>query len=134
MKDVNAIIEQASDGNYSVYHDVDALPYLITGSGKTVESAKSDFLQGYEDMKQYCLGRDGEFEEVNWHWSYDTATFLRDYAFAFSLAGLSRITGVNQGILSHYVNGTSRPSAKTISKIQQSISLFAKNLSELQFV
>lgn len=134
MKEIDAIIEQASDGNYSIYHDADALPYLVTGTGKTVELAKADFLQGYEDMKQYCLEHDGEFEEVTWRWSYDTATFLRDYAFAFSLAGLSRITGVNQGILSHYVNGTSRPSAKTISRIQQGISSFAQNLTEMKFV
>lgn len=134
MKDVKAIIEQAPDGNYSIYHDTDALPYLVTGTGKTIELAKADFLHGYEDMKHYCLEHDGVFEEAKWHWSYDTATFLRDYAFAFSLAGLSRITGVNQGILSHYVNGTSRPSAKTISRIQQGINSFAKNLTDMEFV
>ncbi|MBR6198202.1 MAG: helix-turn-helix transcriptional regulator [Bacteroidaceae bacterium] len=134
MKEIDAIIEQASDGNYSIYHDVDALPYLITGTGKTVELAKADFIQGYEDMKQYSLEQGEDFVEVNWRWTYDTATFLRDYAFAFSLAGLSRITGVNQGILSHYVNGTSRPSAKTIAKIQNGISVFARTLSDVKFV
>lgn len=81
-----------------------------------------------------CIKNGNEFENIDWHWSYDTSTILREYAFAFSLAGLSRITGVSQGILSHYVNGVSHPSPKTLARIQRSISEFAKDLSEVHFI
>lgn len=134
MKTLNAIIEQSSDGNFSIYHNANELNYLITGTGKTIKQAKKDFLSGYEDIRYHCIKNGEEFEDINWHWSYDTSTFLREYAFAFSLAGLSRITGVSQGILSHYVNGTSHPSPKTLARIQRSISEFAKDLSEVHFI
>ncbi len=39
MRKVNAIIEQASDGDFSIYMDADGMPYLVTGTGKTVEEA-----------------------------------------------------------------------------------------------
>lgn len=51
MRKVNAIIEKASDGNYSIYMDADDMPYLVTGTGKTVEEARKVFEDGYEDIK-----------------------------------------------------------------------------------
>ncbi|MDR1155963.1 MAG: helix-turn-helix transcriptional regulator [Bacteroidales bacterium] len=48
--------------------------------------------------------------------------------FCFSLAGLSRLTGIHQGQLSHYVNGTRKPSRQTIRKIGASIHSFADNV------
>ena len=37
MRKVNAIIERANDGNYSVYMDAENVSYLITGTGTTAE-------------------------------------------------------------------------------------------------
>lgn len=53
MKQVKAIIERASDGNYSVYMDDDNMTYLVTGTGKTKEEAIQCFKNGYNDMKKY---------------------------------------------------------------------------------
>ena len=75
-----------------------------------------------------------EFEEVEFVYEYDMASFLSYYCKAFSLAGLSRITGVNQGQLSHYVTGHRTPSEKTKLKIQNSIQAFAKELSLVHFL
>ena len=38
-----------------------------------------------------------KFPDVEFNFIYDVASFLNYYAYAFSLAGLARITGVNQG-------------------------------------
>ena len=134
MKKVNAIIERAGDGNYSVYMDADNMSYLVTGTGKTVDEAVECFKNGYEDMKKYYAEKGKEFEEVEFEYKYDMASFLSYFTKAFSLAGLSRITGINQGQLSHYVTGHRVPSQRTKEKMQRSIKEFAENLSQVNFI
>lgn len=134
MRTVKAIIERADDGTYSVYMDADDMSYLITGTGKNAEEAINSFKFNYEDMKRYYAEEGKEFEEVEFTYEYDMASFLSYYCKAFTLAGLSRITGVNQGQLSHYVTGHRTPSEKTKQKIQDSIQDFAKELSLVHFI
>ena len=131
---MKAIIERAGDGSYSVYMDADDISYLITGTGKNAEEAINSFKINYDDMKRYYAEEGKEFEEVEFVYEYDMASFLSYYCKAFSLAGLSRITGVNQGQLSHYVTGHRTPSERTKLKIQNSIQEFAKELSLVHFL
>lgn len=133
MRKVNAVIERASDGTYSIYSDAEDLSYLITGTGKTVAEAKKCFADGYADMKRY-YGEEGKpFEEVEMCYVYDMASFLAYYSSVLSLAGLSRLTGVNPQQLSHYVTGRRRPSPKTVKKIMDAIHAFGQDLSTVQF-
>ena len=134
MRRVKAIIERAGDGTYSVYMDADDMSYLITGTGKNAEEAMDSFKLNYDDMKRYYAEEGKFFEEADFVYVYDMASFLSYYCKAFSLAGLSRITGVNQGQLSHYVTGHRIPSEKTKQKIQNSIQDFAKELSLVHFI
>lgn len=69
-------------------------------------------------MKLHFAEEGKVFEEVEFSYCYDMASFLQHYAYAFTLTGLSRITGINQGQLSHYINGTSRPSRRTVEKLR----------------
>ncbi len=133
MEKVKAIIEMASDGHYSIYMDDDTKDYLVTGTGKTVDEAMKVFLGGYEDIKRIRQEDGHPFEEVEFEFGYDMASFLSYFSKAFTLAGLSRITGVNQGQLSHYATGHSRPSRRTTEKIQQHVHSFADELRRVQF-
>lgn len=134
MRKVNAIIERAGDGTYSIYSDAEDLDYLITGTGKTVDEAKKVFEGGYDDMRRYYAKEGKHFTEVEMVYQYDMASFLEYFTNAFSLAGLSRITGINQGQLSHYVTGRRVPSARTKEKMQKAIHAFAEDLSSVSFV
>ena len=131
MREVKAIIERAGDGTYSVYMDADDMSYLITGTGKNAEEAINTFKTNYDDMKRYYAAKGKKFEEVEFIYQYDMASFLSYYCKAFSLAGLSRITGVNQGQLSHYVTGKSKPSPKTIARIQEGVTSLGRELSNV---
>lgn len=133
MRQVKAVIERASDGTYSIYSDADDLSYLITGTGKTVEEAKKCFEGGYADMKRYYEKEGKPFEEVEMCYCYDMASFLSYYSKVLSLAGLSRLTGVNPQQLSHYVTGRRNPSPKTVKKIMNAIHAFGQDLSTVQF-
>ena len=136
MATVKAFIERGSDGTYSVYVDLEdgTLNYGIHGNGNTVKEAVDDFKLSYEAMKEFHHQREKYFVEAEFEFHYDTASFLKYYTTYFSLAGMSRLTGVNQRQLSHYLNGTRNPSKQTIRKIDNSIHTFAKNLSQVQFV
>lgn len=134
MKKVNAIIERASDGTYSIFIDADDLDYLVTGTGDTVEEAKRVFEGGYEDMRRVFAEEGRPFTEVEWTYKYDMASFLAYYSKVMSMAGLSRLTGINQQQLSHYVTGRRHPSPKTVEKMQTAIQAFAHDLSSVRFV
>ena len=117
---------------YSVYMDSPGLNYEVNGIGRTVDEAKSDFKEAYEEIRQTFLEEGKKFEEIEVVYYYDIASFLECYAYAFSLAGLGRITGINQRQLSHYLNGSSKPSKKTVKKIEQKIREFGKDISSIQ--
>ena len=70
---VNAIIERANDGTYSIYMDADEMDYLVTGTGKTVSEAMNMFIGGYEDMRRYYEEEGRAFEEVDFDFKYDMA-------------------------------------------------------------
>lgn len=70
MRKVNAIIEQASDGSYSIYSDAEDLGYLITENGLTVEEAKKKFNECYDEMREYYKEEHKPFEEVEMVFTY----------------------------------------------------------------
>ena len=76
MRKINAIIERASDGTYSIYSDADDLDYLVTGTGQTVEEAKERFEGGYSDIKRVYAEEGKPFTEVEMVYQYDMASFL----------------------------------------------------------
>ena len=85
-------------------------------------------------MKEVYKEQGFDFQEItSFKFHYDTASFFQYYSKILSLAGLERLTGVNQGQLSHYLTGRRKPSQKTIDKIQTNIHNFGKELQHLEF-
>ncbi len=135
MKTIKAFIERSNEGGYSVYIDGNNnLNYGIHGVGNTAREAVDDFLSAYEAMKAFYRVKEMEFVEAKFEFMYDTPSFLQFYSTYFTLAGLSRLTGINQGQLSHYLNGKRSPSKRTIEKIDNSIHDFAKSLSQVKVI
>lgn len=135
MKKVLVIIEKGIDNNYSAYMDDNNLPFGVIGEGKTVEEAKTDFFLALDEMKGYYKEVGKNFPaNVKYEFKYDLSSFLQGYAYAFTLVGLERITKVNQGQLSHYINGVRNPSEKTVRKIENNIKAFGREISELSFI
>ena len=132
MKQVKVFVEKAEFG-YSAYMEDAGLDYGCNGEGKTVEEAIDDFKKAYDDIRLYYQRHNKPFEEIHYDFFYDTASFLQEYVKAFSLAGLERITGVNQTQLGHYLHGRSKPSRKTIARIQKGVRDFAHDLLSVQF-
>lgn len=136
MKIVKAFIERGTDGTYGVYVDLEdkTLNYGIHGEGNTVKEAVDDFKKSYEEIKDFHKKKGKEFIEADFYIAYDTPSFLEYYSKVISLAGLERLTGVNQGQLSHYLTGHRRPSKKTTEKIQAKLHEFGKEFMELELI
>jgi predicted RNase H-like HicB family nuclease len=128
------IIERGSDGTFGAYIKESNIPYGIIGDGKTAEEAIQDFKSGYEDMRESYEQDGKEFPECEFTFKYDVPSFLQMYAYAFTLAGLSRITGIAQGQLSHYVTGNRTPSEKTVKKIESALHGFGSEIVNVRFV
>ena len=132
MIKVKVFVEKAENG-YSAYMEDAGLDYGLFGEGKSVEEAIDDFNKSYAGMREYYAEKGKPFEEIQYDFYYDTASFLNEYCEAFSLAGLERITGVNQTQLGHYLHGRSKPSRKTIERIEKGVHQFAKNSTAVHF-
>ncbi len=129
---VKAIIEKCDFG-YSIYVADDCLNYGLLGEGKTVQEAIDDFKLSYKEMKESYRSEGREFAEAQFQFYYDVPSFLQMYAFAFTLAGLERITGVNQKQLGHYINGVRKPLRRTVEKIEERLKQFSNELSAVRF-
>lgn len=131
---VTVIIERGTDGTYTAHFSDKRMPFGLIGDGKTVKEALSDFHETHNDMKEYYAEIGKEFPTVEYEFKYDMPSFLQYYAYAFTLAGLERITGVRQGQLSHYINGVRKPSPATVHKIERRIHEFASEIGSVNFV
>lgn len=137
MKPINvkATIERGDDGTYDVTMEyVTYIPFGLLGQGNNVEEAIADFYNSYNEMKSFLAEKGEVYPPLEFHFVYDIPSFLKRYAYAFSLAGLGRITGINERQLSHYINGIRKPSLKTTLKIEQKLKEFAGEIVMLQFI
>ena len=71
---------------------------------------------------------------MSFEYKFDTASFLQYINGRLNLADLQTITGINRHQLSHYATGKSRPTAKTVQRIQDGISRFADTLKQVRLV
>lgn len=132
MKNIKVFIEKGAD-EYSAYMDDTPLGYSCIGTGSTVNETVADFWKAYGEMREYYKSAGKHFEEVNISFYHDIPSFLQEYAYAFTLSGLERITGVNQRQLGHYISGFRKPSDKTIKKIEEGIHRFSEQLGAVRF-
>ena len=125
MKVIEAHIESNGQGMYSVYVE-ENLPFGLIGEGFTIEEAKADFNAVYEGMREAHKARTGEDVAYEFCFVTEMSAFLANYKYILSLAGLSKLTGINKAQLSQYVCGTRRPSPRTQDKIKRALAGLGK--------
>ena len=105
----------------------------IWAAGDTVEACKADTVQAIELIKNNMPREDwpeplkaGEYTII---WRYDTESFLYYYGSFISLAGMERITGINQKQLWAYMHGRKKPRQAQKEKIINALHRFARELA-----
>ncbi|MCL2649495.1 MAG: hypothetical protein FWD60_00530 [Candidatus Azobacteroides sp.] len=118
MKKIEAIIERASDGTYSVY----CINEMFSGMGNSTQDAKKNMLSQMDFFKKTAIEEgfsypkflDEEFEIV---YKFDVESLLEYYSGILSLSGMEKITGIHQKQLWNYLHGKSKPRKAQIEKI-----------------
>ena len=129
------IIERGADGTFDANMEfIKSIPFGLLGQGKTVSETIADFYNSYSEIQAMHKAEGKECPKLEFDFKYDIPSFLQHYAYAFTLAGLERITGVNQKQLGHYIGGVRNPSEKTIRKIESRIHSFGQEISSVSFV
>ncbi len=103
----------------------------IYAAGESVDAVKADTLEAIRLIKKNLpeerwpkqIKGDYEIE-----WKFDVPSFLEYYSNFISLAGMERMTGINQKQLSNYLNHRSVPRAKQADRILSGIHRFAREL------
>jgi hypothetical protein len=129
MKIIEAIIERAKDGTFSVYCSVE----MFTGMGNTAEAAKMDMKQqmdffrktAIEESFSYPEFLDEDFEIV---YKFDTECLLEYYSGILSLSGLEKITGIHQKQLWNYLHRKSKPRKAQVEKIEKGLHALGSEL------
>lgn len=133
--DITAIIELASDMTFSIsYERPEGLDFVLAAAGESVAAAKSEFFEMLEDYKREYEEEGKEWHSLNFSFRYDVASFLNFYSKVFSLAGIARLTGINQRQLSNYLNGHRNASPATTQKIANAIHHLGRELQQMEFV
>ena len=122
MKVIEAIIERASDGTYSVYCQNE----MFSGMGETAEAAKTNMLESMKFFKEVALEDNrsfpnflnADFEIV---YKFDTESLLEYYSGILSLSGLEKITGIHQKQLWNYLHRKSKPRKAQVEKIEKGL-------------
>ena len=135
MVTIEAVIERAADGTFDVYCKNE----IFTGAGETLEQAKADLLNQMSFYRQTALEQGFKypaFLDGDYVISYtvDMPSLMKYYVEAgiLSLAGLERMTGINQKQLWSYLNGT-RPRKEQISRIETGFRTFENDLHTILF-
>jgi predicted RNase H-like HicB family nuclease len=132
MKAIEAIIERAKDGTYSVY----CVNEMFSGMGDTVEDATNNMQEqmqffketAAEDKHEYPAFLDEEFDVV---YKFDAQSLLEYYAGIITPAALERLSGINRKQLWSYMHGHSKPRKQQVNKIQDALHNLGKELTSI---
>ena len=97
---------------------------LLREVPETLRFHVEGMVQDGDDVPQWL--RDGDYEFV--FNLIDVATILRAYEPYISLAALSRATGINQHLLSHYANRMKQPRPQQRQRIVDGIHKIGREL------
>jgi predicted RNase H-like HicB family nuclease len=126
------IIEKSSTG-YSAY--VPELPGCIS-TGSSVDEIKDNISEAIafhiDGLVQDGLSVPNVFEnEMEFRFSFDVETFLNYYDQIFTRRALSRITGINESLLSQYATGLKHPRPAQAKRIEKGLHELANELLQI---
>lgn len=129
MKPLAFIVEKTITGFSAYAEDFDK--YAVGTTGQTVTELKSNILEAINLHQDYHNGNLYQFNDIVLR--YDLANFFAFYK-EINAKSLARRVGMNQSLLSQYINGKKEPSTKQVHKILQGVKELGKELADLEIV
>ncbi len=134
MKSIIVILEKSED-NYSAY--IPALDGCVA-TGDTFHQVKQRIEEAVEfhldGMKEEGLDIPELFQsDYDFVYKIDVESLFDWFSGVLTKSGISKLTGMNQSLLSQYANGMKKPSSKQTKKIEEAIHSFGEELLSIQF-
>lgn len=128
------ILEKTSSGGYSAY--LPELPGCIS-TGDTISEIKNRIREAVsfhiEGMRMENLPVPEEFDcEFDLAFKMDLASLFEWFSGILTKSGVSKITGMNQSLISQYVSGNKTPSSKQTKKIERALHNLGQELLEIE--
>ena len=128
------VILEKTDSGYSAH--IPELPGCIaTGESldevrEVLEYAVDFHLEGLKLEKLPIP--DGFQRDFNLSYKMDIASLFDWFSGILTKSGVSRLTGLNQSLISQYVSGTKKPSNKQTKKIERALHHLGQELLEIE--
>ena len=128
------ILEKTNAGGYSAY--LPDLPGCVS-TGNSLAEIKSSIREAVdfhlEGMIWEELPLPESFEEsYELAFKMDVASLFEWFSGVITKSGISRLTGMNQSLISQYASGIKTPSTKQTRKIEQALHAFGHELLEIK--
>jgi len=125
MKKITIIVEKTEDG-YSAYSE----NYPVYTVGKNLDELKSNIL---EALNLYFENSEKTITTDVLKITLDLPQFFQFYK-VINAKALSERIGMNQSLLSQYINGNKKPSPIQTQKILKGVQQIGRELSEIGFL
>ena len=123
------IVKKTSTGFSAYAENFDELPVGTTGANVLV--LKQNIIDVVNLYQEHVAGQPFVPEQIIL--KYDLPQFF-DFYKEINAKALARRVGMNQTLLSQYVNGKKSPSVRQIQKILNGIKELGKELTELEMI
>jgi hypothetical protein len=129
MKKIKFIVEKTKTG-FSAYAD-NFDKYPVSTTAKTLDELKVNMLDALNTWLEYKGRPLARTEDISIKIDLPQ---LFGYYKEINAKAISKRAGINQTLLSQYVNGNKVPSAKQAERILNEIRALGKELASLEFV
>lgn len=134
MKEIIAIIEKADDGGYSIYSKGIKGVY---GYGLSMQEAKDDFKEVYEEQAEYYKEKYGEFpkwyfENPKIEYRYDFSAFFEAFPF-INVTQFAHEVGINPSLMRKYKGRLAFASDKQKQAIQSKFNELVDRMNVVRF-
>jgi predicted RNase H-like HicB family nuclease len=134
MDSRNSVILEKTDEGYSAY--LPDLPGCIS-TGRTIAEIKSNIKDAIEfhieGMRIENMPIPGKFDrEFDLSYKMDVASLFEWFSGILTKSGVSRLTGMNQSLISQYVSGSKSPSGKQTKRIERALHNLGQELLEIE--
>ncbi len=86
---------------------------VVVATNKTIDGVKEAFIEAFE----FHIEDDDRIDNYNFSYHLQTSALLRQLDGFLTRSALSRVTGINEQQLSHYITGYRNPRPKQREKI-----------------
>ena len=129
MYKITVLIEKDENGYGAVTVNLEHA--VIIGDGKTVEEAKSDFMNSYQEILETYTEKGeeipGELRNPVFEYTYDISALFDAFKF-LNASKFAESIGISPSLMRHYKSGDTYISAKQAKKIEAGLHRIAREL------